>query len=338
MICCMRKSLILVALVLPSLALAQSGLPGTDRKPRALTEALPDVLTQPSIFTMSYAHLDTEWNWDYVATIGQYLPKTLHENFDLFAKYPDYIFNFSGANRYRMIKEYYPADYQKLKAYIAAGRWFPAGSSMEEGDVNAPSAEGIMRQFLYGNEYFRTEFGKVSMEFMLPDCFGFPWSLASLLAHAGLTGFSTQKLTWGSSVPAQPTTPYAEENRGIPFNYGMWRGPDGKGVILAANPGTYGGKLDADWSTGEQLDKSIPAGRGAPPPQTWSSRLQEDKTKLGFLTDYHYLGTGDTGGSPGEPTVQWLQKAIDNPSPKVKIISSNADQFFRAFSPDQTKR
>ena len=150
-------------------------LPGTDRKPKALTEAIPDLATVPSIFTMSYAHLDTEWNWDYVATIGQYLPKTMHENFDLFAKYPDYIFNFTGANRYRLMKEYYPAAYDTLKQYVAAGRWFPAGSSMEEGDVNAPSAEGILRQFLYGNEYFRKDFGKASDEFMLPDCFGFPW-------------------------------------------------------------------------------------------------------------------------------------------------------------------
>ena len=31
---------------------------------------------------------------------------------------------------------------------------------------------------------------------MLPDCFGFPASLPSILAHAGIKGFSTQKLTW----------------------------------------------------------------------------------------------------------------------------------------------
>jgi alpha-mannosidase len=38
-----------------------------------------------------------------------------------------------------------------MKQYVAAGRWYPAGSSMEEGDVNLPSAEGIIRQILYGN-------------------------------------------------------------------------------------------------------------------------------------------------------------------------------------------
>ncbi len=313
-------------------------LPGTDRKPKALTEPLPDLTKVPSIFTMDYAHLDTEWNWDYVSTIGEYLPKTMQSNFKLFAEFPDYIFNFTGANRYRMMKEYYPADYAKVKAYVAAGRWFPAGSSMEEGDVNAPSSEAILRQFLYGNEYFRKEFGKASMEFMLPDCFGFPWSLPTLLAHAGLKGFSTQKLVWGSSVPAQPNTPYAEEDRGIPFNFGIWQGPDGNSVILAANPGTYGGTLRADWSPGTQLDNSIPGGRGGKPQQSWNARLAENKQQLGLITDYHYLGTGDTGGSPDSATVYWLQKAIDAPNPVVKMLSTNADQFFLAITPTERKK
>src|SRR6266852_8753426 len=69
-------------------------------------------------------------------------------------QYPHYIFNFSGANRYRLMKEYYPADFARLKQYVAAGRWYPAGSSMEEGDVNSPSAEAIIRQVLYGNNWF----------------------------------------------------------------------------------------------------------------------------------------------------------------------------------------
>ena len=186
--------------------------PATARADATRT-AKRDLATQPTLYTVGYAHLDTEWRWEYPQVISEYLPKTMHLNFTLFEKYPDYVFNFSGANRYRLMKEYWPSDYAKMAGYIKAGRWFPAGSSMEEGDVNAPSAEGILRQFLYGNEYFQKEFGVTSQEFMLPDCFGFPWSLPSLLAHAGIKGFSTQKLVWGSSVPDQPTTPYGEIHR-----------------------------------------------------------------------------------------------------------------------------
>src|SRR5690348_4840388 len=101
----------------------------------------PDLTRQPTLYVIGYAHLDTQWRWEYPQVISEYLPKTLHDNFALFEKYPHYIFNFSGANRYRMMKEYYPADFAKMKQYVASGRWFPAGSSMEEGDVNSPSAE-----------------------------------------------------------------------------------------------------------------------------------------------------------------------------------------------------
>ena len=148
----------------------------------------PDLTKQPTLYVVAYSHLDTQWRWEYPRSINDYIPKTMHDNFALLEKYPNYVFNFSGSNRYRMMKEYWPADYARVKQYVAAGRWFPAGSSVEEGDVNVPSAESIFRQILYGNKFFQREFGKTSAEYMLPDCFGFPASLPSILAHAGLKG------------------------------------------------------------------------------------------------------------------------------------------------------
>src|ERR1700728_343750 len=153
----------------------------------------PDLKKNPTLYVVGYAHLDTEWNWDYTTTIGQYLPHTMLDTFALFEKYPHYIFNFTGANRYRMMKEYYPQDYAKVKKYVDSGRWYPAGSSMEEGDVNAPSAEAILREILYGDKWFQHEFGKSSAESMLPDWLRFPASLACFPAHAGITGLSTQR-------------------------------------------------------------------------------------------------------------------------------------------------
>ena len=91
---------------------------------------------------------------------------SMRVNFEYIDKYPHYVFNWTGANRYRLMKEYFPADYARMQQYVSAGRWFPAGSSIEEGDVNLPSAEGIFRQILYGNEYFRKDFGKASTEYM----------------------------------------------------------------------------------------------------------------------------------------------------------------------------
>src|ERR1700687_4286715 len=74
----------------------------------------PDLTSQPTLYVVGYAHLDTQWRWEYPQVIREYLPKTMHDNFALFEKYPHYVFNFSGANRYRMMKEYWPDDYSTL--------------------------------------------------------------------------------------------------------------------------------------------------------------------------------------------------------------------------------
>src|SRR5271155_5599470 len=208
----------------------------------------PDLTMQPTLYVVGYAHLDTEWRWEYPQVIDEYIRKTMEDNFKLFDKYPHYIFNFSGANRYRLMKEYYPADFARLKKYVDQGRWFPAGSSMEEGDVNTPSAETIIRQVLYGNNWFRKELGKASAEYMLPDCFGFPSSLPTILAHAGVKGFSTQKLVWGSSAPGGGLESLEKTPEGTPFNVGVWVGPDGESVLAGLNPGDYSGGIYTDLS------------------------------------------------------------------------------------------
>ena len=248
----------------------------------------PDLRKQPTLYVVGYAHLDTEWRWEYPQVISEYIPNTMRDNFKLFEKYPHYIFNFSGANRYRFMKEYFPEDFAKVKKYVDADRWFPAGSSMEEGDVNTPSAESIIRQVLYGNDWFRKEFGKASAEYMLPDCFGFPASLPTILAHAGVKGFSTQKLVWGSSAPGGGPESLEKTPEGTPFNVGVWVGPDGESVLAGLNPGSYSGGIDTD------LSEPLPQ----PPPNT---ALEEIQTKLQALRQKFQA---DQGGPPDQKDVQ----------------------------------
>src|SRR5437763_6983718 len=154
----------------------------TEKKtPLAATSS--DLSKESTLYAVGYAHRDTQWLWEYPQSIQEYLSKTLRNNFALFDKYPHYIFNFTGANRYRLMKEYFPTDFERLKQYVAAGRWFPAGSSMEEGDVNWPNAESIVRQILYGKNFFSREFGVGSKGDMLVVWFGFPDSVHGILLH-----------------------------------------------------------------------------------------------------------------------------------------------------------
>ena len=324
-----------------------------------------------TLFVVPYAHLDTEWRWDYATTIREYLPKTIRDNFALFEKYPHYVFNFSGANRYRMIKEYYPADFANVKRYVAEGRWFPSGSSMEENDVNSPSAESIIRQVLYGTQFFKREFGKTSAEYMLPDCFGFPASLPSILNHVGIKYFSTQKLSASWQPAARVGGPGSPEEtpEGIPFNVGVWEGPDGHSIVAALNPGSYSQSVTYDLT--KTPPPPPPAVAGQPPVRPlvdWPARIALDGKVTGLFADYMYYGTGDTGGSPTEASVKLMEAILTTgraslpnpyaprggrpgsqveapPSPEVPVgdgpvhvVQGTAEQMFLDIKPDQWAR
>ncbi len=276
----------------------------------AQPEARPyDLSKDPVLYTVGYAHLDTEWRWDYDATINVCLKNTLDDNFKLFEKYKPYVFTFSGARRYRMMKEYYPDRYDRLKKYVAQGRWNVGGSSVDECDANIPSPESVIRQVLYGNGFFRAEYGKESVDFLLPDCFGFQAHLPSVLAHAGLKGFSTQKLSWGSAS-------------GIPFSVGRWIGPDGKGIVAALNATSYGGGIK------QRLDTSA----------YWSKRISENGKKYGIFADYRYYGVGDEGGAPREEDVQHAVGSQGQPGSLFSVYLASSDQLFRDLSPEQKEK
>ena len=119
-------------------------------------------MAENKIFTVATAHLDTVWRWELPKTIEEFIPDTFEKNFELIEKYPHYRFNFEGSFRYELIEEYYPEAFEKIKEYVAAGKWCVSGSAYENGDVNIPSPESLFRNFLYGNHYFKEKFGKTS--------------------------------------------------------------------------------------------------------------------------------------------------------------------------------
>lgn len=321
----------------------------------AQTMETPDLTKVPTLFVVPYAHLDTQYRWELPQSINEYMLKTMRVNFEYMDKYPHYVFNWTGANRYRLMKEYFPKDYARVKEYVAKGQWYPAGSSVEEGDVNLPSAEGIFRQILYGNTYFRNEFGKASNEFMLPDCFGFPASLPSILAAAGVKGFSTQKLSanWQPSPKVGGPDSPEETPEGIPFNVGVWVGPDGKSVLAALNPGSYGSNVYTDLSKAPppplpppQLTAAekarIPAmalpylQRPREVEQNWVTRIALDGMITGVYADYKYVGTGDTGGATQESSVKLLEAIVTKSKTVLPAIPRFGFQMPGTAAPQPT--
>lgn len=258
---------------------------------------------EKKIYTIATAHLDTVWNWDFEHVINVCIPATLDENFRYFEQYPEYRFNFEGAYRYELMEEYYPEKFELLKKYIDEGRWNVTGSSYENGDVNVPSPESLFRNILYGNKYFEKKFGKKSNDIFLPDCFGFGWALPSIIEHAGIKGFSTQKLSWGSAY-------------GIPFDIGLWYGVNGKYAIASLNAKSY-------CTTFKKVRTN----------KAMTEKLKENIKKYDLPVTFGYHGVGDVGGAPKEPSVKTVTTEIrSNDTSDIKVLSSSPTEFFDDIS------
>jgi len=256
-------------------------------------------------YVVSNAHFDSQWNWTVQTSINEYVYNTLVQNLWLLDNYPDYVFNFEGGVKYQWMKEYYPLEYEKIKKYIAQGRWNIAGSSWDATDPNMPSPESFFRNILLGQDFYKNEFGVKSKDIFLPDCFGFGYALPTIAAHAGLIGFSTQKLQWRHK-------PF-HGNAKFPFNFGLWQGVDGSRIMAALNAMNYTSRWqNEDISNNKEL-------------------IDLAKSSVNN-TAYRYYGTGDMGGSPTISSVASLEKGMKSNGP-VKIISSRSYQLFEDYLP-----
>ncbi|MBF9016773.1 MULTISPECIES: glycoside hydrolase family 38 C-terminal domain-containing protein [unclassified Oceanispirochaeta] len=264
------------------------------------------------IYLIPYSHLDTQWRWEYPTTITKYIRKTLNESIDRFKKYPEHHFNFTGALRYAMMKEYFPKQFEEVKRLIGEERWHLAGTCLDETDSLVPSSESLIRNILYGDRWQSKEFGQSSKDYMIPDCFGFPGNMPTLMAHCGIIGFSSNKLTWGSAV-------------GIPFEIGVWKGPDGSEIVSALNPCRYDSHL--------KLPLFMNPGR--------LGRLNRLGKKNGIWKSFQYYGVGDVGGAPKEGSVKRALASIRHFNKKggdMTVRQGSADQFFAEITDDEKNR
>ncbi|MCC8074148.1 MAG: hypothetical protein LIO62_08510 [Clostridiales bacterium] len=252
-------------------------------------------------YVVATAHLDTVWRWNLAKTVEEYIPDTIQKNFDLIEKYPSYKFNFEGAYRYELIEQLYPTAFEQIKSYVKKGNWCISGTSYENGDTNIPSPEAMIRNIIIGDKYFKDKFGQSSDDLFLPDCFGFGWALPSVAHHCGIKGITTQKLSWGSAY-------------GLPFDLGIWKGPDGKGVLTSLNAKSYRHKFSDDVRGDVSVINSI----------------ADNSNNADLPWCNHLYGTGDCGGSPTEESVQAVEKSVEKnkDDENFEVISARSDQVF----------
>ncbi|GAA6397219.1 carbohydrate-binding protein [Solibaculum mannosilyticum] len=272
----------------------------------AVTASAEDGNSKPKLYAVANSHLDTAWNWPLETSIQSYIPNTIKQNIELLKKYPEFNMNWEGVYRYELVKQYYPDLYEELKTWIDAGRWFPTGSVYENGDVNVPSPEALMRNILYGNKFLEEEFGMVNTDIYLPDCFGYGYALPSIASHMGLLSFSGNKLKWSN-------------DNYLPFDLGNWVGPDGSTIVASLNCESYLSGFDSDINIGSKG-------------QSWLENIMSPYTGLSgsdIARRIKYYGTGDVGGGVGEDKVKNLVEAMarNNTDGLFEVVSAYGGQM-----------
>lgn len=217
-----------------------------------------------TITAVGHAHIDTGWLWPVRETIRK-SARTFASQLALLDEYPDYVFGASQPQHYQMVKDHYPALYEKVKQAVKDGRWEPQGGMWVEADCNVISGESMVRQFLHGKNFFKDEFDFDVKNLWIPDVFGYSASMPQIMKRAGVDYFLTQKLSW-SQFNKFPHTTF------------RWRGIDGSFVLTHFPPeSTYNSSL-------------YPAGLMAAEDNFQEKEVLDEMINL--------FGIGDGGGGP----------------------------------------
>ncbi|KAK3310574.1 glycoside hydrolase family 38 protein [Chaetomium strumarium] len=229
---------------------------------------------EPVVYGIGHCHIDSCWLWPFAETKRK-VARSWSSQCDLMDRYPELNFACSQAQQYKWLKQLYPSVFDRVKKKVVEGRFHPIGGSWVEHDTNMPSGESLVRQFLYGQRFFESNFGKRCQTFWLPDTFGYSSQLPQLCRLAGMTRFLTQKLSWNNINRFPHTT----------FN---WVALDGSQVICHMPPAeTY----TAEAHFGD-VKRSM----------SQHKSLDQDATSL------LVFGKGDGGGGPTWQQIEKLRR------------------------------
>ncbi len=254
-----------------------------------------DWSAQSKVILTGHSHIDVAWLWRIQESIRK-SARTFTNVTSLMDIYPEMTFGQSQAVLYQMMKDHYPEIYAKIKEKVAAGQWDICGNVWVEADTNIASGEALIRQVLYGTEFFKKEFGKVSKTYWLPDCFGFTWALPQIIKGCGMENFITSKLSYNDTTK-------------FPYNMFMWQGNNGDKI--------YAHLMRPSYNCNFRVDEIMTAD-------------EECNNKSELNTSMSMYGYGDGGGGPTRNMLERGRRLQNFPGlPKTEI--GHVDDFFKTY-------
>ncbi|MBQ6645046.1 MAG: alpha-mannosidase, partial [Clostridia bacterium] len=264
---------------------------------------------------IGHTHIDVAWHWDIYQTRHKAV-RTFATMLKLMEQYPEFKFMSSQAQLYEFVKEDQPELFERIRQAVKDGRWEPEGGMWVEADCNLAGGEALVRQFLYGNDFFETEFGKRSRILWLPDVFGYSAALPQILKKSGIDYFMTTKLSWS-------------EYNLSPYDTFTWKGIDGSEVLTHFSPSREYIQ-NSDYERHDDL----------PFFTTYNTMLQPNQIKGGWQRfqqkglDNHFLvsyGYGDGGGGSTEWMIENGRRMRGPVVGMPAVKQSFARDFFEAL-------
>lgn len=176
----------------------------------------------PLVKAVGHTHIDVAWLWT-LKTTSDKAVRSFATVLELMRRYDDYIFMSSQAQLYDYVLHHAPDMFKEIQARVKEGRWEVEGGMWVEADCNLSSGEGLVRQFLYGQRFFKEHFGVDNKILWLPDVFGYSAALPQIIKKSGLEYFMTTKIAWNDT------------NR-MPCDTFEWKGIDGTSVLTHFSP------------------------------------------------------------------------------------------------------
>ena len=185
---------------------------------------------QSDVIMDGHSHIDVAWLWR-IQESERKCARTYANNLALMDVYPEFTFTQSQAVVYDMVKKNYPELYERIKEKVKNGQWNIVGNTWVECDTNIASGESMIRQLLYGREFFLNDFGVSSDTYWLPDCFGFSHALPQIIKKSGMKYFITTKLL-------------NQDTNRFPHTLFKWKGHDGSEILALNQRSHYQGDYD----------------------------------------------------------------------------------------------
>ncbi|WP_163536225.1 alpha-mannosidase [Gracilibacillus sp. YIM 98692] len=244
-----------------------------------------------TIRAIGQSHIDLAWLWPLKETIRK-ASRTFSTACTLLDEYEDFEYAQSQPQLFEYLKDYHPKVFERVKRHIDAGRFEIIGGMWVEPDLNIPSGESLVRQLLYGKQYFQKEFNQEPRVEWLPDTFGYCASLPQILKKADTDYFMTTKLNWNDT------------NR-FPYDLFYWEGIDGTSILSYLHT-----------ILGQQTNpKDVK--------DTWQDYIQKKEYDERMLV----YGFGDGGGGVTREMVETIKRSDSLPGlPNVKF--SKVHDFF----------